>query len=103
MMPPFPFRPNPRQFPAAMDTRARFELITIPEACRRLGVSRRVIDPLVKSGELPCYEVGKWPRVSWTDVMTWLESKRLASREVSTGPHGGTQRWDPGAYGRDPA
>ena len=53
-------------------------LLTVPDAARRLGIGRRQIDRAIEAGLLDVYELGAWPRVSWTEVIVWLEGTRRA-------------------------
>ena len=53
-------------------------LLTIPGASRRVGVGVRQLRRAVKSGGLPVYQIGGWPRVRWGDVIRWVLSQRVA-------------------------
>jgi hypothetical protein len=59
------------------------QLVTKPEAARRAGIGLRQIRLACKRGELPEYLIGSWPRVSWPQVLQWIEK-----REVRRGQDG---------------
>ena len=52
------------------------QLFTVPAAARRLGVGERQLRRAIGAGELDTYEIGKWTRVMWGDVLRWARSKR---------------------------
>ena len=54
------------------------ELLSVPEAARRVGVGLRQLKRGIDSGQLPVYDVGGWPRVRWREVLTWIETRRRA-------------------------
>jgi len=53
------------------------ELLTLPRAARRVGVGVRQLRRAVRSGELPVYQVGAWPRVRRSDLFRWVSSQRV--------------------------
>ena len=53
------------------------ELLTIPAASRRLGIGPRQLRRAVARGELDTYRIGGWPRLRWSKVLSWLESRRV--------------------------
>ena len=57
------------------ELRAR-DFITVPEAARRTGLGLRQFRRAVRDGELATYSVGDWPRLRWSQVEAWLESRR---------------------------
>jgi len=57
--------------------------VTRPEAERRLGVHRPFRRAL-KSGEIPQFYFGDWPRVRWADVLAWADRMQ---RPVSESAH----------------
>lgn len=52
-------------------------LITIPQAAREMGVGVRQVRRAVKSGDLPSYRVGEWPRVRRSDLGIWIRGLRV--------------------------
>jgi hypothetical protein len=54
------------------------QLVTIPEAKRRTGVDRP-LDRAIEARELDVYRVGAWRRLSWSQVLAWLDSKRAGA------------------------
>ena len=57
--------------------------LTVPEICRRTGLGRRQIARAIRSGELPTYSFGSWPRVRTEDLHEWLDGRRrLPARET---------------------
>ena len=77
-----PTHPAPQRGAVATGQPIGPELLTIPEAARRLGVGARQLRRAVKRGELSVYQVGGWPRVRWRDVDQWVTRQR-----VSATPH----------------
>jgi excisionase family DNA binding protein len=59
-------------------------LVTLPEACRRLGIGRGQLRRARERGEIPVYVVGGWVRVRWGDVLDWLATKRRAAMQEHT-------------------
>jgi len=61
------------------------ELITLPEAARRLGVDIKRLREARDAGHLPVFVIGKrWQRVTSADVLRWLATRRregLAARQ----------------------
>ncbi len=53
------------------------ELLTLPKAARRAGLSVRQLRRARSLRELEVYQIGEWPRVRWVDVVRWIESKRV--------------------------
>ena len=58
------------------------ELVTIPDAAKRLSIGRKQVKRAVEDGELPVYDFGGWPRLKWAEVMGWVESKRRVGTET---------------------
>lgn len=51
------------------------ELISVPEACRFLGVHRNTLYKLIREGEVPAFRLvkgGRW-RFKRSDLVQWLE------------------------------
>jgi excisionase family DNA binding protein len=42
--------------------------LTVTEACRRLGLSRRALFRLIDEAALPAYKIGHWIRLRVADV-----------------------------------
>ncbi len=59
-----------------MDRPTSEAFITIPEAARRGGFGGRQLRRAIDRGELRVFDIGGWPRVRWSDVVAWVESKR---------------------------
>ena len=53
------------------------ELLTLPRAARRAGLGTRQLRRATVLGELATYQVGKWPRVRWHDVVRWINAQRV--------------------------
>ena len=51
-------------------------LLTLPKAARRAGVGVRQLRRATGLGELSVYQVGRWPRVRWHDVLRWIKAQR---------------------------
>ena len=49
------------------------EYVTIPEAYRRSGIGVTLLRQAVAAGELEAFEVGRWQRLRWRDVVRWIE------------------------------
>jgi hypothetical protein len=56
---------------------AKTDLVTIPEAARRLGLDERTFRRHAVS-EIPVYDFGDgaWPRMRWSDVDAWWQKQR---------------------------
>ena len=54
------------------------ELLTLPQAARRVGVSDRLLRDAIESGALPVFHLspGGWPRVRASDLRAWIEAAR---------------------------
>ena len=52
------------------------QLLTLPKAAQRLGISVRQLRRARALDELEVFEIGEWPRVRWSEVLRWIESKR---------------------------
>jgi hypothetical protein len=63
------------------------ELVTIPEAQRRTGLGRRQFRRAIADGLLEVYDVGGWPRLRWTSVLTFIEGTRRATGDRSSDTH----------------
>jgi excisionase family DNA binding protein len=59
------------------DTRGSVEFLTLPAAARRIGVGAEQIRRAVREGELSAYAIGGWRRLRWTEVLAWLEGRRV--------------------------
>ena len=58
-------------------------LLTKPEAARRAGVGLRQIRRACERGELTEYRIGSWPRVSWLQVLEWIERQGTRRGQAS--------------------
>jgi excisionase family DNA binding protein len=57
------------------DEESERELISVPDACRILGVHRNTLYKLIREGELPAFRLvkgGRW-RFKRSDLVQWLE------------------------------
>jgi len=54
------------------DADAEDPLLTIPEVAARLGVKPGRVSELIRSGQLPCVNVGKYRRVRPATLRAWL-------------------------------
>ena len=61
-------------------------LVTVPEAARRTGLGLRQFRRAIASGELPLYQIGAWPRLSWPSVLAWIESTRRPTGHLPEDP-----------------
>jgi predicted DNA-binding transcriptional regulator AlpA len=61
-------------------------LITLREAARRSGLSLRQLYGARNRRELATYHIGGWPRVRWSDVVSWIESRRRPGNGEGNGP-----------------
>ena len=60
------------------------EFPTVPQAARRLGVSRDLLHLAIQRGDLPSYRVGcRWRRVRWSEVLDWMRSCRVEPTETA--------------------
>jgi excisionase family DNA binding protein len=48
------------------------DFMSVREVAERLKVSRMTVHRIIKSGELPAYQIGRLFRISKTDVETYL-------------------------------
>jgi len=58
------------------------DVISVPEACRLLGVHRNTLYRLIREEELPAFKMsrgGRW-RFRRTNLRDWLEDKQGARR-----------------------
>jgi hypothetical protein len=67
-------------------SRSDEELITRPEAYRRTQC-RRALARAIEAGEIPLYDLGGWPRLRWSDVLSFIESTRRATDELPADGH----------------
>lgn len=74
-----------------MKREEQIQFVTIPEAQRRLGV-RRPLRQAIDRGELPVFDVGGWPRLSWRDVLAWIESTKRTVRDGPSGQRGAPEK-----------
>lgn len=51
-------------------------LLTVPEAAACLGVSERMMERLLRKGEMPVVRIGAAVRVPVTDLDAWVEGHR---------------------------
>jgi len=59
------------------------DVISVPEACRFLGVHRNTLYRLIREEELPAFKMtrrGRW-RFRRADLRDWLEDKQGARRQ----------------------
>ena len=53
------------------------DVMTIPEAAKRLGVCPKLLRRARDERKLPVYRIGsQWDRVIWSEVLTWLRGHR---------------------------
>ena len=53
------------------------DVLTIPEAAKRLGVCPKLLRRARDERKLPVYRIGtRWDRVLWPEVLTWLRGHR---------------------------
>jgi excisionase family DNA binding protein len=53
-----------------------FDLVTLPEAARRIGVGERQLRQAIERGALSFYEIGGWTRIRWSEAVAWVEGQR---------------------------
>ena len=63
-----------------MDRRETQTYVTVPEAARRSGLGLRQFRRAIESGELAVFDVGRWPRLRWSEVVGWIEGTRRLTR-----------------------
>lgn len=54
------------------------DIISVPEACKFLGVHRNTLYKLIRAGELPAFRMmtgGRW-KFRRTDLVQWLDDKQ---------------------------
>ena len=63
-------------------------LCTLPEVSRRTGLGIRQIRRAIRAGEITVIEISSWPRLRWSEVVAWIESKARRGEEGApeTGP-----------------
>jgi excisionase family DNA binding protein len=64
-------------------------LLTVAEACERLGCSRKVLMAEVRSGALRYILLGKSRRFEERDLHEWIERKRVSWPEQTRQPRPG--------------
>ncbi len=55
------------------------DVISVPDACKVLGVHRNTLYKLIRAGELPAFKLmagGRW-RFRRSDLEQWLDDKHL--------------------------
>lgn len=53
------------------------DYLTLPDAARRLRVSRDTLRAAIRAGDLPAYRIsGRWWRVSRDELDRWVRSHR---------------------------
>ena len=57
-------------------------LLSIPEVCQRLSVSRSTIYRVIRSGEIATYKVGSRIRVAETDLDKFIQKAKTANPRV---------------------
>lgn len=58
-------------------------MLSIMEAAKIVGVSRKVIDNAINSGELAFYSIGvKARKIKQSDLRIWIDSKRTVMRSM---------------------
>lgn len=58
--------------------------MTVRDVATMLNVDEKTIYRLVQKGSLPGFKVaGSW-RFQWTDIQTWIDSKKLISPTLVT-------------------
>ena len=85
-----------------MNQRPTTEFVTVPEAVRRSGLGLRQFRRAIRWGELPAYDVGGWPRLRWSEVLAFVESKRRTAPDqrgtrTRPGPRAEPERSSPPA------
>ncbi len=64
-----------------MERRDSSLFVTIRQASRLTGIGQRQLRRAITAGELEVFDVGAWPRLSWSTVLDWLHSKKRAPQE----------------------
>jgi excisionase family DNA binding protein len=62
------------------------QLIKVPEAARRLGLSRTMLYKLIREGVLPCVRIGRTVRVDSSTLDLWVAQQATMTavpREVT--------------------
>ena len=60
------------------------ELLTLPEAARRLGVDVKRLREARDAGRLPVFVIGKrWQRVARADLVRWLEGEEVTRERLA--------------------
>jgi excisionase family DNA binding protein len=67
---------------------APMNLATVRMVAERLGVGERQVRLAMARGELPFYQLGHWPRLTWADVNAWLARTRTHHRAPTVRRHG---------------
>lgn len=64
-----------------------YDELTVTETADLLGVSRRTVDRLIKSGELPCvWHNPRVLRICRVDIGVYYAKKRGKCQQVATSP-----------------
>jgi excisionase family DNA binding protein len=68
------------------------EFVTVREACRRTGIGQRQFKRAISDGALAVYDVGAWPRLRWSDVMSFIQGTRRAGSDRPADAHHARER-----------
>lgn len=60
--------------------------MTLRKAARRLGIGDRQLRRAVRTGQIPTYRIGGWPRLRWSDVLAWVNAHRTYPGAVQRVP-----------------
>jgi excisionase family DNA binding protein len=60
-----------------MDNQDSIRLLTLDEAAALLQVSKRTLQRMIKTGELPAFKVGGQWRLRETQLRQWVENREL--------------------------
>lgn len=60
----------------------QFDNLTPKEACELLGLSPKLIQPFIRSGELPNYKLRRKIFINKTDLKNWWESRKKGAIET---------------------
>ena len=72
-----------------MEESGRAPFVTMPRAARETGIGLRQFRRAVKTGDLPVYDVGGWPRLKWEEIAAWLDRRRRRATRGDAGSDAG--------------
>lgn len=55
--------------------------LTVTDICEILKVSRRIVDPMIRSGEIPSEQIGKRRRVAVDTFVEWSRERCAADQK----------------------